>query len=133
MRGQVSAKPADRPLLAGRLGIRLEPQQITDALQYLCRSLRRRGANSSTIRAHAAAVRAIADTIHPHAARYLYAIAAEAHGIPIRQISLDLGHATLATTEAYLEQAHQLADSAAPALAGLITAGENLSLASDQR
>ncbi|MEU4675088.1 tyrosine-type recombinase/integrase [Amycolatopsis sp. NPDC023774] len=78
--------------------------------------------SSSTIRAHAAAVRAIADTIHPHAARHLYAIAAEARGIPIRQISRDLGHASLATTEAYLEQGRHLADSAAPTLADLITA-----------
>ncbi|MFI5614738.1 tyrosine-type recombinase/integrase [Amycolatopsis sp. NPDC051903] len=132
VRGQVSAKTADRPLLTSRAGNRLEPQQITDTLQYLCRSLLRRGASSSTIRVHAAAVRAIADTIHPHAARHLYAIAAEAHGIPLRQISLDLGHATLATTEAYLEQAHQLADSAAPTLADLITAGENPSPPADQ-
>ncbi|MEV0070939.1 site-specific integrase [Amycolatopsis sp. NPDC050768] len=125
VRGQVSAKPADRPLLASREGKRLEPQQITDALRYLCRSLLRHGATSSTVRAHAAAVRAIADTVHPHAARHLYAIAAEAHGIPIRQISRDLGHATLATTEAYLEQGHQLAGTAAPTLSDLITAGED--------
>ncbi|WIX76891.1 hypothetical protein QRX50_36525 [Amycolatopsis carbonis] len=74
-------------MLTSRVGKRREPQQITDALQYLCRSLLRRGVTSSTIRAHAAAVRAIADPIHPHSARHLYAIAVEANGIPLRQIS----------------------------------------------
>ncbi|WIX83345.1 hypothetical protein QRX50_22585 [Amycolatopsis carbonis] len=90
----------------------------------MCRSLLRRGSASSTVRAHAVAVRTIADTVHPHAARNLYSIAAEAHGIPIRQISRDLGHATLAPTEAYLGQGHHLAGRAARILADLITAGE---------
>jgi integrase len=84
--------------------------------------LRRGAGSSSTIRAHAAAVRPIAGTVHPHAARHLYAIAAEAHGIPIRQISRDLGDASIATTEAYLEQGRQLAGTAVPTLADLITA-----------
>lgn len=71
---------------------------------------------------------AIADTIHPHSARHFYARVAEAHGVHIRQLAADLGHSSVAVTEAYLAAADTLENSAAPVLADLITAGEELAL-----
>jgi site-specific recombinase XerD len=126
--GQVSAKPADQPLFVSATGARLRPRQVTDALRYLCRHLARMNATSSTVRAHAAQLRPIRDTIHPHAIRHFYAVTAEAHGVPVRQISLDLGHSSVAVTERYLEQGRHLAGSAAGVVADLITAGEDLTL-----
>ncbi|HEY3477537.1 MAG TPA: tyrosine-type recombinase/integrase [Streptomyces sp.] len=102
--GQVSAKPADRPLFTTATGARLQPQQVTDMLRYLARSLVRAAAGtaSSTLRGHAAQLRPIADTLRPHAVRLSYALAAEADGIPIRQLSCDLGHSSVAVTRSYL-------------------------------
>jgi site-specific recombinase XerD len=122
--GQVSSKPADRPLLMSTQGERLEPQQIVDVLRYLCRDLACTKSTSSTVRAHAAQLRPIQDSVHPHSARHFYAIAAEAHGVKVSQISKDLGHSSVAVTEDYLDQGRQLAGSAAPILADLITAGD---------
>lgn len=126
--GQVSAKPVDQPLFVAATGARLQPQQVTDALRYLCRRLARMTTTSSTVRAHAAQVRPIAATVHPHAIRHFYAQTAEAHGVPIRQISRDLGHSSVAVTEQYLHHGRELARSAAPIVADLITAGEDLAL-----
>ncbi|MFI6031643.1 tyrosine-type recombinase/integrase [Amycolatopsis magusensis] len=128
--GQISAKPAEQPLLITSRGRRLQPQEITRALRTLARWLLRHatGSGSSTLRAHAAALRPVADTLHPHSIRHFYAITAENHGIPISNISADLGHASIATTEIYLEQGRRLAGTAAPILADLITAGEELAL-----
>lgn len=126
--GQVSAKAAEQPLFVSATGSRLRPRQITDALRYLCRSLLRVNSPSSTVRAHAAQLRPLGDTIHPHALRHFYAITAETHGVPVRQISRDLGHSSVAVTERYLEQGRRLAGSAAGVVADLITAGEDLVL-----
>ncbi|MFI6031657.1 tyrosine-type recombinase/integrase [Amycolatopsis magusensis] len=91
--GQVSAKPAEQPLLITSRGRRLQPQEITRALRTLARWLLRHatGSRNSTLRAHAAALRPVADTLHPHSIRHFYAITAETHGIPISNISADLG------------------------------------------
>ncbi|HET6706607.1 site-specific integrase, partial [Amycolatopsis sp.] len=128
--GQVGGKPAATPLLASTSGARLGNEQITRALKALCRSLLLVAAasGSSTMRAHAAALRPIADTIHPHAGRHFYARTAEANGVHIRQIAADLGHSSVSVTEAYLADADTLENSAAPVLADLITAGEELAL-----
>lgn len=126
--GQVSAKPVDQPLFASASGARLQPQQITDMLRYLCRRLARMKTTSSALRAHAAQLRPIKDTIHPHAIRHFYAITAESHGVPIRQISRDLGHSNVAVTEQYLHHGRDLARSAAPVVADLITAGEDFTV-----
>lgn len=128
--GQVSAKPADRPLFATATGSRLQSQQVTDMLRYLARSLVRAaaGTTSSTLRGHAAHLRPVAGTLHPHSIRHFYALVAEANGIPIRQISRDLGHSSVSVTEAYLDHGRALLGSAAPVLADLITAGEDLAL-----
>ncbi|MGW5703877.1 tyrosine-type recombinase/integrase [Amycolatopsis japonica] len=128
--GQVSAKPAEQPLFTTATGTRLGAQQVTDMLRYLCRYLVRAAAaaTSSTLRGHAAQLRPIKDTIHPHSTRHFYAITAENNGVPIRQISLDLGHSSVAVTEAYLEHARALLGSAATIVADLITAGEDLAL-----
>jgi hypothetical protein len=48
--------------------------------------------------------------------------------VHIRQIAADLGHSSVAVTEAYLAAADTLENSAAPVLADLITAGEELAL-----
>ncbi|TKG61522.1 tyrosine-type recombinase/integrase [Prauserella endophytica] len=126
--GQVSAKPVEQPLFVAVTGARLRARQVTDALRYLCRFLVRMKSPSSTVRAHAAQLRGIRDSIHPHAIRHFYAITAETHGIPVRQISRDLGHSSVAVTEGYLEQGRRLAGSAAGVVADLITAGEDLVL-----
>ncbi|SFW11379.1 site-specific integrase [Amycolatopsis australiensis] len=128
--GQVGAKPAATPLLATTSSARLGVEQIPRILKSLCTSLLRVAAasGSSTMRAHAAALRPIADTIHPHSARHFYARVAEAHGVHIRQLAADLGHSSVAVTEAYLAAADTLENSAAPVLADLITAGEELAL-----
>ncbi|UJW36921.1 tyrosine-type recombinase/integrase (plasmid) [Saccharothrix sp. AJ9571] len=128
--GQVSATPAEQPLLVTSRGRRLQPQEVTRALRTLARWLVRHatGSGNSTLRAHAAALRPVADTLHPHSIRHFYAITAEAHGINVSNISADLGHASIATTEIYLEQGRRLAGTAAPILADLITAGEDAAL-----
>jgi integrase len=128
--GQVGGKPAATPLLATTSGARLGDEQIARILRSLCASLLLVAAasGSSTMRAHAAALRPIAETIHPHSARHFYARVAEAHGVHIRQIAADLGHSSVAVTEAYLAAADTLENSAAPVLADLITAGEELTL-----
>lgn len=128
--GQVGGNLAATPLLATTSGARLGTEQIARILKSLCASLLRvAGASgSSTMRAHAAALRPIATTIHPHSARHTYARVAEAHGVHIRQIAADLGHSSIAVTEAYLAAADTLENSAAPVLADLITAGEELAL-----
>jgi len=41
--------------------------------------------------------------VHPHSFRHYYATAAQKNNVPIRQIQEDLGHATLSTTETYVE------------------------------
>jgi site-specific recombinase XerD len=126
--GQVSAKSLDQVVFVTVSGAPLQPQHVTDLLQYLCRVLARTRSASSTVRAHAAALRAIAATIHPHSARHFYAITAEDHGVSVRQISLDLGHSSVAVTERYLEQGRKLAGSAVGIVADLITAGDALVL-----
>ncbi|VVJ22749.1 Uncharacterised protein [Amycolatopsis camponoti] len=105
-------------------------QLIARILRSLCASLLRVAAasGSSTMRAHAAALRPIATTIHPHSARHFYARVAQANGVHIRQIAANLGHSSVAVTEAYLAAADTLENSAAPVLADLITAGEELVL-----
>jgi hypothetical protein len=64
----------------------------------------------------------------PHSVRHFYARVAEANGVYIRQIAADLGHSFVAVSEAYLAAADTLENSAAPVLADLITAGEELAL-----
>jgi site-specific recombinase XerD len=126
--GQVGGKPLEQPVFVTTSGARLQPQHVTDMLRYLCRVPGKVKSPSSTIRTHALQLKAIAASIHPHAARHFYAITAEAHGVSVRQISLDLGHSSVAVTERYLEQGRQLAGSAAGIIADLITAGEDLVL-----
>ncbi|HEY3479700.1 MAG TPA: site-specific integrase [Streptomyces sp.] len=128
--GQVGGKPAATPLLATTSGARLGDEQIARSLKALCTSLLRVAAasGSSSLRVHAAALRPIADAIHPHSTRHFYARVAEANGVHIRQIAADLGHSSVAVTEAYLAAADTLENSAAPVLADLITAGEELTL-----
>jgi site-specific recombinase XerD len=128
--GQVGGKPLAQPLLATASSARMGTEQVQRLLSALCRSMIRvaADADSSTMRAHAAALRPIAAAIHPHMTRRTYARVAEAHGVHIRQISADLGHSSVSITEAYLAEADTLAGSAAPVLADLIAAGEELTL-----
>lgn len=66
---------------------------------------------------------ALRDTIHPHSARHSYATHAVARGVTPRQVQRDLGHSTLATTEAYLHDTDSLAGSAAHHLAPALHQG----------
>ncbi|GAA1983435.1 tyrosine-type recombinase/integrase [Amycolatopsis minnesotensis] len=125
VRGQVSAKPADQPLLTTKTGARLETQEIVKALKYLCRFLQRAADRlPRPARAHATQLAGIVDTIRPHQARRFYARVAEDHGVPVRQISIDLGHSSISVTQAYLDDGKNLASSAGLLIADLLTAGE---------
>jgi hypothetical protein len=64
--------------------------------------------------------------INPHCARHVYARVAEARSMHIRQIAAGLGHSSVAVTDAHLADADILENSAAPLLADLITACDEL-------
>ncbi|MFD0488557.1 tyrosine-type recombinase/integrase [Saccharopolyspora spinosporotrichia] len=51
--------------------------------------------------------------MHPHSARHSYATHAKNRGAEARQVQKDLGHTSLSTTEGYLHDAENLANSAA--------------------
>lgn len=94
-------------------------------MRVLARSITCIRQGTSAMRTHAAELRRIGDTLHPHSARHLCAVAAESHGIPVRQITRDLGRSCLAITEASLERGCSLARTVARTLAELLTAGQH--------
>lgn len=130
--GQVIAGQHEQRVFTTVSGRPLEPQHVTGALRYLCRVLTTRRYTSSTVRGHAAHLRPIEGTVHPHQLRHFYATTAEAHGVPVRQVRADLGHSSVAITETYLARGRDLDSSAVSTVADLITAGEELTLVNPQ-
>ncbi|RBM22472.1 recombinase XerD [Prauserella sp. PE36] len=127
--GQVSSRQrgSERVFLSSAGGP-LTPHVVTQLLQYLCRSLRRDRSTSSTVRSAAAELRPLVDTIHPHQFRHFYAVEAVRHGVSVKQVQTDLGHATLHTTQRYLESLGALSNSGAVVVSDLMHAGEHLTL-----
>ncbi|PXY16617.1 tyrosine-type recombinase/integrase [Prauserella muralis] len=99
---------------------------VTDLLRHLCRVLQRDRSTSSTVRAAAAELRTLAPSIHPHQLRHFYAVEAVRNGVNVKQVQADLGHATLHTTQHYLEAAGTLSGSGATVVSDLLHAGEHL-------
>lgn len=127
---------APEPLLITSTGVRVHVSHVQAVLRRLCSTFapaadtgpprekwRREllaGEQAALIAEHLAPLR---ETIHPHSARHSYATHAIARGAEPRQVQRDLGHAALSTTEGYLHDAEDLANSAAHELAPALHRG----------
>lgn len=115
-------KAAPQPLLTSASGLRLTPGGITAVLQRLAR-LPSPTSATARVRAAARELEPIVNTAHPHQFRHFYAQTAERNGVPVTQIRDDLGHASLTTTQAYLDGGAVLDGSAAPVVSDIVHAG----------
>ncbi|MBB5158279.1 tyrosine-type recombinase/integrase [Saccharopolyspora phatthalungensis] len=117
-----NAIPTREPLFLTSTGARVHVSHVQALLRRLCatftpdsppraRWLRDLLTTESAafIATHLAPLR---ETIHPHSARHSYATHAIDRGAEPRQVQRDLGHAALTTTEGYLHDANNLANSA---------------------
>ena len=133
--GQVGNRPPE-PLLITSTGARVHVSHVQAVLRRLCATFapgpdaprpRARwarellaGEQAAVIAEHLGPLR---ESIHPHSARHSYATHAIARGAEPRQVQRDLGHAALSTTEGYLHDAEDLANSAAHELAPALHRG----------
>lgn len=112
-----------QPLFATSTGGRLHTSHVTAVLKRVVDTLTpttpprehwKRELLRSAVGARLAAELApIKGRVHPHRLRHSYGTHAINAGVPIRQVQRDLGHADVATTEAYVHDEHQAAHSAA--------------------
>ncbi|MEU6132323.1 tyrosine-type recombinase/integrase [Saccharopolyspora sp. NPDC047091] len=135
LRGQPGLR-APEPMFVTSTGRRVHVSHVQALLRRLCatfapapdaappRSRRLRevldGEQASLVAAHLGPLR---ETIHPHSARHSYATHAITRGAEPRQVQHDLGHAALSTTEGYLHDAEDLAQSAAHELSPALHRG----------
>ncbi|GAA2793577.1 tyrosine-type recombinase/integrase [Saccharopolyspora taberi] len=131
-----SGRPGSEPLFVTSTSTRVHVTHVRAVLRRLCgifapapgaRPPRARwladlltGPDAAFIATHLAPLR---ETIHPHSARHSYATHAIERGADPRQVQRDLGHAALATTEGYLHDADNLANSAAHELSPALHRG----------
>ncbi|MFR9729828.1 tyrosine-type recombinase/integrase [Saccharopolyspora sp. MS10] len=123
------------PLFLTGTGRRVHVSHVQALLRRLCATFAsgaESGSRSPALRELLATERAallaehlapLRDTIHPHSARHSYATHAITRGAEPRQVQRDLGHAALSTTEGYLHDAENLANSAAHELSPALHRG----------
>ena len=122
--GVVSHRPAVRqPLLTSASGQRMTTHGITAVLQRLA-GLLNPASSTPAVRTAARELAPLAGSAHPHQYRHFYAQQAERNGVPATQIRDDLGHASLLTTQTYLDGGAQLDRSAATVVSDVIHAGQ---------
>ncbi|MBQ6644455.1 MAG: tyrosine-type recombinase/integrase [Saccharopolyspora sp.] len=133
--GQVGNRVA-QPLFVTRTGARVHVTHVQAVLRRLCATFapapdapapRARWLRDLLATEQAAVIAQhlgpLRETIHPHSARHSYATHAITRGAEPRQVQHDLGHAALSTTEGYLHDAEELAQSAAHELAPALHRG----------
>ncbi|WP_284741740.1 tyrosine-type recombinase/integrase [Amycolatopsis sp. RTGN1] len=124
--GQVGNRPAvAQPLLTSINGRRLSTQAVTYVLNRLGGLLD--PTCDHPIVAEAALVLANAGRLHPHQLRHAHAQEADDAGASLNQIRLQLGHASLATTQLYLDNSTNLRKSTSVVVSRLIREGVDLS------
>lgn len=121
-RGEVSNRPS-RALFRGRLGNRLDPDTIRPMLRRVANRPRPDDPRQS-VRWAEQQLRGIRNTLHPHQFRHSYTVTAHRNGIPVKQIQADLGHASLTSTQIYLDGADTVDNSAAQTVSDIYHAGE---------
>lgn len=106
-----------QPLFVTATGQRLHPKHVTYVLRQVVEAFTpdtpprqrwRRDLLASQAGTRISSVlREIKGASGPHRLRYSYGTHAIQSGIPMRQVQLDLGHADVSTTEAYVHDEHQ--------------------------
>lgn len=115
---------AEQPLLTSSNGLRLSPPAITYTLKRLGGLLD--AGSDHPIVAEAARTLAAAGSLHPHRFRHSHAQEADEAGASVNQIRLQLGHASLTTTQLYLDQGDNLRRSTSVLVSRLIREGFDL-------
>ncbi len=122
--GQVSNRPTrSQPLFTTRRGERMNEDVIAPLLQRLAH-IPTADDPRQRVREAERHLRPIKDKLRPHQFRHAYAVTAENQGKPVSQVTKDLGHASLATTQTYLDSANVGRNSAAQVVSDIYHAGE---------
>lgn len=104
--GQVSHRPrVEQPLFTTGRGRRLHVDSIQPLLGRIA-ALPIADDPRPAVRGAAYELASIKDRMWPHMFRHAYAATAANNGVSVRRIQEDLGHATLATTQSYLDSAN---------------------------